>query len=208
MNGTTKPLLTDTLRSIPGFFGIRLGSEPAYHMEGIVGHVEIRRYAPALLAHVFAEGGHDAAVGAAREKLADYIHGDNESREKMEMTSPIFQTTGEFRMFPIPLRKQPNQDGWTVAFFLSNHLDAGEAPLPDDPAIGILESPEVLVATLRYNGYDTEEHRSLAKEELILALAGSRWTVIDHVLWASYDQTFAIPHFRRNEVQALVARTS
>lgn len=204
MNGSTSPLFTDTLKSIPGFFGIRLDAEPTYHMEDIVGQVEIRRYASALLAHVSADGDHDNAVEAARQKLADYIYGDNESREKMEMTSPVFQIDGESKMFSVPLRKHETPGGWTVAFFLSNNLSPGEAPLPDDPAISILKSAEILVATLRYSGNNTEQQRSLAKKELIQALSGSKWTVDDQVYWASYDQPFAIPYFKRNEAHAPV----
>src|SRR5688572_29302671 len=127
MNGSTSPLFTDTLKSIPGFFGIRLDSEPTYHLEYIVGKVEIRRYASALLAHVSADGDHDNAVDAARQKLTDYIYGDNESREKMEMTSPVFQIDGESKMFSVPLHEHETPGGWTVAFFLSNNLSPGEA---------------------------------------------------------------------------------
>ena len=205
MSSSTSPLFTDILKSIPGFFGIRVDAEPAYHMEGIVGRVEIRRYAPALLAQVSTDGDHDNAVDAAQGKLTDYIYGDNESREKMEMTSPTFQTDGESKMFSVPPRKHGASGGWTVAFFLSNNLDSGEAPLPDDPAISIVESPEMLVATLRYGGNNTEQQRSIAKRELIQTLSGSKWDLDDQVYWASYDQPFAIPFLKRNEAHAPVA---
>lgn len=177
MTASTNPLFTDTLKSIPGFFGIRLDAEPRYDIEDIVGGVEIRRYAPALFAHVCVGGDHDSAVELAYEKLAGYIYGDNESREKMEMTSPVFQIEGESRMFSVPLRKHQTANGWTVAFFLSNNLSPGEAPLPDDPAIRILASQETLVATLRYNGNNTDARRSIAKADMIQALQESRWAL-------------------------------
>ena len=205
MTASTSPLFTDTLKSIPGFFGIRLDAEPKYDIEDTVGEVEIRRYAPALFVHVCVGGDHDNAVEVAYDKLADYIYGDNESREKMEMTSPVFQIDGESRMFSVPIRKHQTVDGWTVAFFLSNNLSPGEAPLPDDPEIRRLESPERLVATLRYNGNSTEQQRSIAKTELIQALQESKWTIDDHVYWASYDQPFAIPYLKRNEAHASVS---
>lgn len=210
MNDYSSPLLLDTLRSIPGFFGIRLDAQPAYHVEDLVGNVEVRRYAPSLLAQVSADGSHDAAVALAHEKLADYVYGGNESREKMEMTSPSFQVEGDSKVFPISLstRRDPGaqkeSDRWRVAFFLSNTLAAREVPLPDDPAIRIRQSPETLVATLRYRGGNTEERRSLAKRELIAALSGSKWEADDHVYWASYDQAFAIPYLTRNEVHVRV----
>lgn len=205
MAASTSPLFTDTLKSIPGFFGIRLDAEPSYDVEDTVGDVEIRRYAPALFAHVCVGGDHDSAVELAYEKLADYIYGDNESREKMEMTSPVFQIEGESRMFSVPIQKRQTADGWAVAFFLSNNLSPLEAPLPDDPAIRILASKEALVATLRYNGNNTEQRRLIAKSEMIQALHESRWTMEEHVYWASYDQPFAIPYLKRNEAHASVS---
>ncbi|WP_158982966.1 SOUL family heme-binding protein [Lysobacter panacisoli] len=214
MNASSSPLLTDTLKSIPGFFGIRLDTQPAYHMEGLIGKVEIRRYAPSLLAQVSADGSHDAAVALAREKLTDYVYGDNESREKMEMTSPNFQVEGDSKMFPVLLSRhkessrRKESDSWRVAFFLSNSLVAAEAPLPDDPAIRIRRTPENLVATLRYRGSNTEERRALAKRELLQALSGSKWTADDHVYWASYDRAFAIPYLTRNEVHVRVVGSS
>lgn len=42
MNGSSFPLLIDALGSIPRFFGIRSDEEPAYHMEDIVGGVEMQ----------------------------------------------------------------------------------------------------------------------------------------------------------------------
>jgi len=206
MNGATAPLFTDVLKSIPRFFGIRLDARPAYHMEDIVGPVEIRRYAPALFAHTSADGSHDAAIRVAREKLEDYIYGDNESLEKMEMTYPTYQADGESTMFPSALRLR-EMHGWRVAFFLSNNLAAGEAPLPDDPTIRVHESMETLVAVLGYRGADTEHSRSAAKRELMHALSGSKWAADDQVYWATYDQAFSIPYLKKNEVHVRVANS-
>lgn len=206
MNSATAPLFTDVLKSIPRFFGIRLDARPAYHVEDTVGPVEIRRYAPALFVHTSADGGHDAAVRAAREKLEDYIYGDNESLEKMEMTYPTYQADGESTMFPSALRLR-EMHGWRVAFFLSNNLAACEAPLPDDPTIRVHESLETLVAVLGYRGADTAASRSTAKRELMHALSGSKWAADDQVYWATYDQAFSIPYLKKNEVHVRVANS-
>lgn len=206
MNGATAPLFTDVLRSIPRFFGIRLDAKPAYRMEDVVGPVEIRRYAPALFVHASADGSHDAAVRVAREKLEDYIYGDNEALDKMEMTYPTYQGDEESTMFPSALRMR-ERHGWRVAFFLSNNLTAGKAPLPDDPAVRVHESQEALVAVLGYRGADTEESRTAAKRDLMQALSGSRWAADDQVYWATYDQAFSIPYLKKNEVHVRVANS-
>ncbi|WP_426281670.1 SOUL family heme-binding protein [Lysobacter soli] len=194
MSGATAPLFTDVLKLIPRFFGIRLDARPAYRMEDLVGPVEIRRYAPALFVHTSADGSHDAAVRVAREKLEDYIY------------YPTYQGDDESTMFPSALRMR-ERHGWRVAFFLSNNLAAGEAPLPDDPTVRVHESQETLVAVLGYRGADTEESRIAAKRDLMQALSGSRWSADDQVYWATYDQAFAIPYLKKNEVHVRVANS-
>lgn len=208
MNGSSTPLLIDALGSIPGFFGIRFDEEPAYHMEDIVGAVEIRRYAPALHAFVLSEATDNAALAEARQKLRSYIYGENGCRKKMDMTVPIYEAEGASHPFPAPRSVQDEADvGWTVAFFLSNNLAADEVPLPDDPAIALRDSPETLVAALRYRGNDTHERRGVAKRDLMQALSGSRWAADDQVYWARYDLAFAIPYLKRNEVHVRVSKS-
>lgn len=205
MNGSYRHSFPDFLKSIPGFFGIRFDSAPTYHMEGIVGQVEIRRYAPALIARVFAIGEHRVAVAAARGKLVDYIDGENDNRERMGVKSPLIEIYGYSRLFNAPVRKRENPDGWTAAYFLSNSMALASAPLPDDPAITILWIPEALVAILRYRGNDTWQHRAEAKRELFDVLSGSKWAADDKAYWAVDDQALAIPFLRRNEVHVPVA---
>jgi hypothetical protein len=170
--------------------------------------VEIRRYAPSLHAYVHSEGVNNTALAEAREKLRSYMYGENECREKLEMTVPIYEAEGASQAFPTPCSMQDEADvGWTVAFFLSNNLAADEAPLPDDPAIVLRDSPETLVAALRYRGNDTQERRGVAKRELMQALSGSRWAADDQVYWARYGLAFAIPYLKRNEVHVRVSKS-
>ncbi|GAA5068765.1 SOUL family heme-binding protein [Lysobacter panacisoli] len=207
MNGSYRHSYLDFLKSIPGFFGIRFDSAPTYHMEGIVGEVEIRRYAPALIARVFSIGEHRVAVAAARGKLVDYIDGENDSRERMGVKSPLFQIYGKSRLFNAPIRKRESPDGWTAAYFLSNSMALASAPLPDDPAITILRIPEALVAILRYRGNDTWQHRDVARRDLLDILSGSKWVADDKAYWAVYDQELSVPFLKRNEVHVPVAST-
>ena len=62
---------TEILKSVPGFFGIRLEEQPKYEViETIDEDVEIREYQPALLARLTIEGEHDKAVDEAFDRLA------------------------------------------------------------------------------------------------------------------------------------------
>ena len=54
--------------------------------------LEIREYAPSIVAEVVVSDTFEDASGAAFRKLFNYISGDNTGRSKIAMTSPVTQT--------------------------------------------------------------------------------------------------------------------
>lgn len=202
-----RPPVSDMLSSIPGALGIRLEAEPRHDVIDRIGDVEIRRYAPALLAQVSVDGAHEQALDRAFEKLAGYIYGENVAAEKMHMTTPVFHR--ESADPTVPVLERGRGGGWTVAFFLGNDMAPADVPAPNDPSIELVEAPATVVAALRYSGHNDARARERARAELLAALDGaSRWSVADDVLWAQYDQPFAVPFLKRNEAQVAVRERS
>jgi SOUL heme-binding protein len=206
----------EILKSIPGFFGIRLEEEPRHEVIEKIGEIEVRRYAPALLAEVTVQGAHEEALDAAFDRLARYIFGGNSRREDMHMTNPVYQSKGqgqgqgqskvkvkgERMPMTTPVIQSSDGDGWTVSFFLSNNLTAEEAPRPDDSSIKLTQSAERLIASLRYRGNNTEEKMHDARGELLEALRNHpKYKVDGSVFWAQYDAPFVLPFVKRNEAQ-------
>src|SRR5262245_23809470 len=69
---------------------------PKYQVEGRVGSLEIRRYAPRWVAETRIEGSWDRALSEGFRRLAHYIFGNNHrgqvnsrGTERLPMTSPI-----------------------------------------------------------------------------------------------------------------------
>jgi hypothetical protein len=210
MSDFVRPPLKDMLASIPGVFGIRLEEEPRYEVVETIGDVEIRRYAPARLAQVTVSGSHEQAINEGFTRLAGYIYGANQANEIMAMTSPVYQeaTRGEHPMVS-PISQRVGGDGWTIAFFLSNDLEAPPEPLPNDSSITLVEQPTMLLGSVRYSGNNDGRRREEAKQILIDTLAAqSRWRMIDQVSWAQYDQPFAIPFLKRNEAHVALEDVS
>jgi hypothetical protein len=87
----TKIPFTELLKSVPGFFGIRLEEEPKYDVIETLGDVEVRRYAPALIARLTVPGRFEEAVDQAFDRLARYIFGENSGEVKLAMTVPVEQ---------------------------------------------------------------------------------------------------------------------
>lgn len=191
---------SEILKSIPGTFGIRLEEEPEYQVvERLQDDVEVRRYAPIVVAEITIQGTHDAALDEAFDHLAKYIFGENVRRESMAMTTPVYQREGETMPMTTPVTQTPDGNGWTIAFFLANAKTAADAPQPTDPAIKLRTVPERLIAALRYTGNNTESRRSDSRATLLAAVQASGYTVRSDVSWAQYDAPFVIPFLKRNE---------
>ncbi|PCC73289.1 SOUL heme-binding protein [Nannocystis exedens] len=197
----TKIPFTELLKSVPGFFGIRLEEQPKYDVVETIDDVEIRRYQPALLARLTVEGEHDKAVDEAFDRLARYIFGENSKQIRMSMTAPVEQhPEGERLAMTSPVLQKQGGRGWTVAFFLSNDLFTSEAPRPDDPAIELVHEPARTVAALRYRGNSSEDKRKDSRQRLLAALEDHpRWRIAEDVYWAQYDAPFTLPFAKRNE---------
>lgn len=71
--------------------------EPKFEIVSQHGHIELRRYAPFIVAETFVEGDRDAASGKGFRAIADYIFGNNvvagqgstQGAEKIAMTVPV-----------------------------------------------------------------------------------------------------------------------
>jgi len=71
--------------------------EPKFETLSRHGHIELRRYAPFIVAETFVEGDMDAASGKGFRAIADYIFGNNvaagqasvQRAEKISMTVPV-----------------------------------------------------------------------------------------------------------------------
>ncbi len=197
----------EILKGIPGIFGIRLEAEPRHEVVEKIGEVEVRHYAPALLAEITVPGDHDKALDAAFDRLARYIFGANSKDEHLSMTNPVYQGKGQGLPMTAPVRPAHHGQGWTVAFFLSNDLTVEEAPRPDDEAIRLIRSPGHLVGVLRYRGNNTEGKMHDARSELLEALrADATYEVEGDVYWAQYDAPYVIPFVKRNEAQVELSR--
>lgn len=203
----TKIPFTEILKSVPGFFGIRLEEQPKYEVVETFEDVEIRKYAPALLARLTVPGEFDTAVDQAFDRLARYIFGENSREARMAMTSPVQQQPADSERMAMtsPVVERQDGDGWTLAFFLSNDLNTSGAPKPDDRAIDLVHEPERMVAALTYRGNNTEAKREDSRKRLLATLARHpRWRVDEAVYWAQYDAPFTLPFCKKNEAMVEV----
>ncbi len=197
------------LESIPGFFGIRLEEEPTYQViTKFDAESEIRRYGPTLHAQTEVEGSHEEAVNEGFRRLASYIFGENHGRKQISMTTPVIEeeASGEQVSMTTPVMQSQIGGRWLISFILPSHFTIGTAPVPNDNRVELVEVGSLTVAALRYSGNNTEEKMKKRSEELLQLVEKNGWRPTSDVRCAQYDQPFAIPFLKRNEVHVEVAR--
>ncbi|XWS56001.1 hypothetical protein CRYUN_Cryun09bG0048900 [Craigia yunnanensis] len=126
---------------------------------------EIREVEPYFIAETTMPGKNGFDFNGASQSfnvLAEYLFGKNTSKEKMEMTTPVFtsrtQSVGE-RMemtTPVITKKVENQDRWKMSFVMPSKYRS-DLPLPNDPSVRIQEVPRKVVAVVAFSGFVTDE---------------------------------------------------
>jgi|JI10StandDraft_1071094.scaffolds.fasta_scaffold369556_2 hypothetical protein len=182
--------------------------EPAFRAIEQDGAFELREYAPYLLAETSVDADFMEAGNVAFGRLFRYISGANVSQRKLAMTAPVTQSAGEKISMTAPVRQIADGRQFRVGFIVPSQYTLATVPQPSDPRVKIRRVEGGLVAVWRYSGRWTEanfrEHEQLLNQEIVRRglLATGAASI------ARYNSPFALPMFRRNEVQVTVSRAA
>lgn len=175
--------------------------EPAYEITGKIGAVELRQYAPYVVAEVLMTGTATAAGNKAFRILASYIFGRNRGERKLAMTAPVTQTAAPMKLaMTAPVIQSAAPGGYLVQFVLPRGVTLDTAPEPIDQRIVLRQVPSMRVAVIRYSGFwsDANYNRHLAQLEETLRKAGVKWT--GEPVYSRYNPPFTPWFLRRNEI--------
>lgn len=162
---------------------------------------ELREYAPQVLAEIIVDGDLEGAGNKAFRPLFRYISGDNKSRGKISMTTPVSQEQKEEEIsMTAPVSQQSVQGKWAVSFMMSASYTMETLPIPDDLNIKLRQIPTRRDAAVRYSGFWSEEKYLLNKEKLEKWIKDNRFTVTGEPVWARYNAPFTPWFMRRNEI--------
>jgi hypothetical protein len=189
-------------------FGIRSGTEePKYQLLATVGPVQIRSYAPRIIASVTLPGDEMQARYAGFRRLASYIFGANTTGGSIAMTAPVAQSAAKIAM-TAPVAQTKTAAGWTVSFTMPAKYTLATLPRPTDPGIEIHETPPETDGVYRFSGIPGTKPVENATAILLRQLANSPWTVTGPPVAWFYDPPWTLPWARRNEVAVPVAAKS
>lgn len=181
--------------------------EPKYTDKFSYKDFEIRNYAPILAAQTEVDENFDNAGNKAFRVLADYIFGNNTSKTKIDMTSPVTQqrSTSEKIAMTAPVTQTKQNSGYVIQFTMPSAYTRDTLPKPNDPRVKIIEIPARKIAVFSYSGSWSQ---SRYDEKLALfkaALAREQIITIGEPTFARFNSPWQLWFLRRNEIWLEVA---
>lgn len=175
--------------------------EPEYEVVKTIDKVELRRYAPYVVAEVLLESGAEDAGNKAFPILAGYIFGKNKGEKKFAMTAPVTQTAAPMRMeMTAPVTQAAVAGGMLVQFVLPKAVTLESAPEPIDPRVQIRQVPAASWAVLRYSGTWSQANYLEHLGELRQLLQAQGIATQGEPVLARYNAPLTPWFLRRNEI--------
>lgn len=176
--------------------------EPDYEVTRKLGdQIELRQYAPHVVAEVLLQAAADEAGSQAFPILAGYIFGKNKGEKKFAMTAPVTQTAAPMRLeMTAPVTQAAVPGGMRVEFVLPKGVTLATAPEPIDPRVKLREVPGGQWAVIRYSGTWSQSNYQEHLAELRSSLDSQGVLTQGEPVLARYNAPFTPWFLRRNEI--------
>jgi len=179
--------------------------QPKYSVVASEKDIEIRNYAPVIVAETEVAGERDKAISEGFRTIADYIFGNNLSSQKIVMTAPVTQQASEKIAMTAPVTQQGNGNTWQVRFVMPASYTMDTLPKPKNPAVKLKEIEAKRFAVIRFSGMAGEDSLKRHTDELEAYLRSKNLQSLSAPTYAFYNPPWTLPLLRRNEVMIEVA---
>ncbi len=194
-----KPLVSLLIATLP--MATQAIEEPSYTVVQRLGEVELREYAPYVVAQVQVSGPADKAGSQAFPILAGYIFGKNKGATRFDMTAPVTQAAAPVKLeMTAPVTQAEVAGGYVVQFVLPKGVTLATAPEPDDARVQLLEVPGRRVAVIRYSGLWSQANYDEHLDKLQRALEAEQIAWTGTPTLSRYDPPLTPWFLRRNEI--------
>lgn len=180
--------------------------QPKYNVVESDADIEIRNYAPMIVAEVEFSGERNDALGRGFRAIADYIFGNNSSAQKVAMTAPVTQQGSEKIAMTAPVTQQGDGNAWTVRFVMPSSYTLENLPKPKNPAVKLKEIGGRRFAVIRFSGMAFEDSLNRHTEKLQDFVKAKNLDPLSAPTYAYYNPPWTLPFLRRNEVLIEIAR--
>lgn len=174
--------------------------KPSYEVLDSEGRMELRRYEPYIVAETFVDAEFERAGNEGFRRLADYIFGNNRSRQKLEMTAPVSQATSEKIAMTAPVSMHREGKSYRITFMMPSKYTLETLPASVNPQVRLREVSAARVAAIRYSGTWSEQRYEAHRTKLESWIDARGWTATGEPVFARYDPPFKPWFLRRNEI--------
>ncbi|MBP1610211.1 MAG: heme-binding protein [Acidobacteria bacterium] len=182
------------------------GEQPKYAVVSVKNDIEVRDYAPMIVAEVEATGEREEAITKGFSILADYIFGNNKSSSKVAMTAPVTQQESRKIAMTAPVTQQ-NVDGkWQVRFMMPSNYNLSSLPQPNNAAIQLNEVPSKRFVVIRFSGIPTESVLKKNLEKLQDHIRDEKIKTVTEPTYAFYNPPWTLPPMRRTEIMIEISK--
>ena len=169
------------------------------------GAIEIRDYAPMIVAQTEVSGPRDEAISKGFRTIADYIFGNNTAQQKVAMTAPVIQQPSEKIAMTAPVIQQGEGDQWQVRFVMPSEYRMDTLPTPKNHAVDIKEIPGKRFVVIRFSGMADEKMLAEQTATLNAFLKEKGLEPLSPPAYAFFNPPWTLPPLRRNEVMVEIA---
>ncbi len=173
-------------------FPARALEQPEYKVIDRIGVVEVRKYAPHIVARTLVSGEFSNAATKGFKPLAGYIFGANDQDQNISMTAPVGQA---------PAPSSTADSRYWITFSMPKSWTMQTLPNPTNDGIELVQVPEQTIAVLGYKGSWSQKRFKKHESELLATLATApSWSQSGETRWSRYDPPFVPWFMRTNEV--------
>ena len=173
---------------------------PAYEVIKSQGKIEIRQFGPMIIAEVQVQGERADAISKGFRLLADYIFGNNTTRQNIAMTAPVQQRESTQIAMTAPIQQHSTKDSWLVSFVMPSEYSMESLPEPKNDRVTLKKIPSQQFIVITFSGTSSDENVREHEEELIEFTKANNIAVTGRSKYAFYNPPWTLPLLRRNEV--------
>ena len=178
---------------------------PKYTVLQSDGSIELRQYAPHIVAEVTVTGSRRDAANTGFRLLAGYIFGGNTSSDKLAMTAPVTQAASEKINMTAPVTQIQSGDTWTIRFMMPSTYTLDTLPKPNSDTVQLRVVDPGTRLVMQFSGRAMAGNKMASYEDRLRSYANTNNIPVTGPAEAAYyDDPFTLPWKRRNEVSLAV----
>jgi len=177
----------------------RQTEEPDFRPLESDGDYQIRDYPAMTVAETVVDGPRRDALGEGFRVLADYAFARSREGERLEMTVPVMQDSGDPMASDPPLFDDELEGAWRTRFAMPEGRSAGDLPEPPD-GVTLVELPPRKVAVVSFSGVASDRLLAQQEDRLRGWLARRGVMISSEPEYAFYNSPMIPGPLRRNEV--------